>query len=271
MTADPERHPRTQAAKTTTSLENAKTKPPTVEQRQADLKETLTPKPTPKPAATVPALIDTTNHTVNLDKLDQWLALPYTDFSFHGIDGDFPSMNGDKVPPGSTFVVLVSGITHGFIRFHGEGEKPTIVETRACDNSPDVTREELGDLDPAKWESGLDGTPRDPFQEQFCVPMVDRNGGGEVFRFVARNGASIRAVRRLLGVIGYHPNGRAGWLPVIKIGAVTYFNRRFKRDMPKPVLGVIDWIAPEGDVPAGNTPPPSPPKLSGEMNDEIAF
>jgi hypothetical protein len=263
-----ERHERTQAARTTTSLESTKAKPPTVEQRLAELKEALTPPPAPRP--TMPALIDTTSHTVNLDKLDQWLTLPYTDFSFHGIDGDFPSMNGDKVPPGSTFVALVPGITHGFIRFHGEGEKPTIVETRLSDDKPAITREELGDLDAAKWEPGLDGQPRDPWQEQFCVPMVARDGGGgEVFRFVARRVTSILAVRKLLGVVRYHPNGRAGWLPVVKIGVVTYYNKRFKRDMPKPVLGVIDWIAPEGAAPV--TPPPTPPKLSADMNDEVGF
>jgi hypothetical protein len=265
-----ERHERTQAAKTTTSLGDTKTKPPTVEQKQAELKEALTPPPAPRPA--MPALIDATSHTVNLDKLDQWLELPYTDFSFHGIDGDFPSMSGDKIPPGSIFVALVSGITHGFIRFHGEGQTPTIKETRISDTTPAITRGELGDLDPTKWEPGLDGAPRDPWQEQLCVPMVEhkegRKIGGEVFRFVARSATAIRAVRRFLGVVRYHPNGKAGWLPVVKIGVVTYYNKKFKRDMPKPVLGVIDWIAPEGAAPVT---PPSPPKPSDELHDEVPW
>jgi hypothetical protein len=261
----PDKHERTQAAKTTTVLE-ASAKPPTVAQKQAELASALTPKPTPKPS--VPALIDATSNAVNVDKLDQWLELPYTDFSFHGIDGDFPSMSGDKIPAGSEFTVLVTGITHGFIHFNGEGETPTIRETRLSDDTPEITREELGDLDESKWEPGLDDQPRDPWQEQFCVPMAPRNGSGEVFRFVARSATAIRAVRRLLGVIRYHPNGKNGWLPVVKIGVVTYHNKKYKRDMPKPVLGVVDWIAPEG---AASVTPPSPPKLSDELHDEVPF
>jgi hypothetical protein len=120
----------------------------------------------------------------------------------------------------------------------------------------------LGDLDESKWEPGLDGQPRDPWQEQICLPVVPQDAGGEVFRFVARSATALRAVRRLLGVVRYHPNAKTGYLPVIQFGVAIYHNKTFKRDTPKPSVHVVDWIAPEARV----TPPPS---LADDMNDEL--
>jgi hypothetical protein len=220
---EPSKHPRTHAATTTTNLTTT-TKPPTVAQKQAELSQALTPKPL-APKAPVSTVIDPTARTVNLAKLEQLLERPYTDFSFHGIDGDYPSVGGDKIPTGSKFVGIVAGGSHGFIKFNGEGEVPTIRETFLSDDAPVITREELGDLDESKWEPGLDGQPRDPWQEQICLPVVPQDASGEVFRFVARSATALRAVRRLLGAVRYHPNGKLGWLPVIQFGVAIYHNK----------------------------------------------
>jgi hypothetical protein len=138
--------------------------------------------------------------------------------------------------------------------------------TCISDSSPAVTRDELGDLDETLWEPGLDGRPRDPWAEQWYLPLIDRGNGNDLFCFTARNVVSIIAVRQLLGKVQYNPKGRAGLYPVIKLGVVEYFNKRFNTTKPKPILGVIDWVAPDG----GN-PPASVPKLADDMNDAIGF
>jgi len=222
-------------------------------------------------------LLRATVATINMDKLDHWLKMPTIDFSFHGNDGRFPGMDGD-IPAGSEFVVLPSTAEDGFIRFFGEGAAPDERMSSLGDDTPIITREELGDLDPKKWPPGLDDQPQDPWQKQMKIAMVDRNGN-DIYRFVAHNMVSIIAVRQLLGRIRFNPKGKAGWLPVIRLGVVEYFNKKYRCKKPKPVLGVVDWIAPDADgsaVPASpstdnNRDGRLPPSGSEEFTDEILF
>jgi len=269
----PERHTRTQAAKTTTTLENTKTRPLTVQQKIAE-QERAAPKadPAPKPTETLPAPTNPAAPTTPVDpeafrqKLEQWSSMPLINFSFNGNDGNYPSTDGE-IPIGSEFVALIPQASQGYIRFNGQGEQPTIVMSCISDSTPEITRDELGETNMEEWEPGLDGHPRDPWQLQIYLPLIGRGNGGDLHNFVARNAVSLIAVRQLFGRYRYHPKGRAGLYPVIKLGVVSYFNKRFNVEKPKPVLGIVDWVMPDGTPPTSN----SPPKASDELDDSIPF
>jgi hypothetical protein len=159
----PERHARTQAGKTTTTLENAGTRPRTVQQVLAEQETAPRVEPTPKLVETLPALASASAVTINQDKLDQWASLPQISISFHGNNGTFDALDGSTVVD-REFIALIPRVTRGFTRFHGKGAQPDVVESCIGDGTPDITRDELGDLDPTQWEPGMDSTPRDPWQ-----------------------------------------------------------------------------------------------------------
>jgi hypothetical protein len=274
-----ERHSKTQAAKTTTDLENPTPHPRTPAEILAEQQNPTKPSPPPKPPASLPVVASATAATINQDKLDQWASLPQISIQFHGNNGTFDALDGSTVTD-REFIALIPRVTRGFTRFHGKGVQPDVTETTMGDGQPDITRGELSDLDPDKWETGLDGTRRDPWQEHMTVPLIARDEAGDLYQFVARNKVSIVAVRQLLGRYRTHPRGKAGMLPVIKLSAVDYFNKRFNSEKPKPVLGIVGWVSRDGgsavpaSVPAPSGTPTAPaslPNPSDEFNDSIPW
>lgn len=268
----PERHSRTQAAKTTADLENTTAHPRTTRQilteQQNPAKPDLTQKPGPTPGSVekLPVLAGASTVSINQNKLDQWATLPQISINFNGNDGTFDALDGSTVTD-REFIALIPRATKGYTRFHGKGVQPDVAESCLGDGTPDITRDELGEHDPEQWEYGLDGQRRDPWQPHMTLPLIARDDSGDLYQFVARNKVSIIAVQQLLGRYKHHPRGKAGALPVIKLGSVDYYNKKFKVDKPKPVLGIVDWVTRDG-APAD---PKSLPKAPHEFNDSIPY
>jgi hypothetical protein len=266
----PERHTHTLAARTSTDLANPTVHPRTPQQILAEQQNPTKPSPAPRPAETLPVPISTAAVAINQDKLDQWASLPQISINFNGNDGTLDALDGSTVTD-REFVALIPRATKGFTRFHGKGVQPDVVESCISDDSPDITRDELGDQDEEQWEV-FGGQRRDPWQPHMALPLIARDDSGDLYQFVARNKVSIIAVCQLLGRYKHHPRGKAGMLPVIKIGTVKYFNKKFNVEKPKPVLGIVDWVSRDGSSPV------SAPQLKAEVaqahaefEDEIPF
>jgi hypothetical protein len=264
-------HERTGALKTTTLEQASPSKPRTTPQILAEQQNP--PKAAPPTPVNVLVPANTGQLTPAFDaaafrtKLEQWGTLPYISIEFHGNDGIFNTLDGSSVDD-REFAVPIEKTMRGFIRFHGPGNAPDVEMSCISGGSPEIVRAELGDTDPAKWEIGLDGHPRDPWQEEWQLPLIAVDNG-DLYCFIARNKVSIIAVRQLLGRYHYNPNGRIGWTPVLKLGVVTYFNKRFKCEKPKPVLGVTRWIAPNDG--GGGMLPAKPPSGTNEFGDTVPF
>jgi hypothetical protein len=263
----PERHTLTQAAKTTTTVE-ATAKPRTVQQvldeQNAILAAPLPPRPKEEILPPVRVMSD--------EALERHLATMSTSpllgtmFSFNGQDGVYRIVgDGTEMPIGSEFIGLLELTRHGWIKFNGEGNPPTLIDICISEDTELPPREELGDTDRSRWEPGLDGQPRDPWSEQFVIPFQDRGAGGELYALVTRGVVAINAAKGLLGRWRWHPQRKANFRPIVKIGSGTYVARRFgggKR--PKPVLTITDWVNPDGSTITA-------PQKRAEFNDDIPY
>jgi hypothetical protein len=88
----------------------------------------------------------------------------------------------DELPAGREFIAHVPQLAHGMVKFV-DGK---VAEQRVgivADGFVLPSRDELDDIDPKKWETDHAGVPRDPWCQQYYLPLED-NGTGELFTFV---------------------------------------------------------------------------------------
>ena len=83
------------------------------------------------------------------------------------------------------------------------------------------SRESLGDLDPAKWELGLDNQPTDPWQHQQNL-VLQSTETQELFTFSTTSKTGRRAVGNLLRHYERMRRARPDDLPVVRLGKGGY-------------------------------------------------
>ena len=105
--------------------------------------------------------------------------------------------DGESVPDDIDFVALVDQTMIGLIRFNGEGNPPDQLMGPLYDGFRMPDRNALGDLDPSKWEIGLDGRPQDPWRH-FNYLVLQRGDSGEMFTYTTSSITGRRAVGNLL-------------------------------------------------------------------------
>ena len=119
-----------------------------------------------------------------------------------------------------------------------QGGKP--VEYRVREPGvPMPERAELGDNDPAKWEVGPDGQPRDPWQNTRFVHLIDPQTAEE-FTFSTSSWGGRDCVINLAGQIKRMRSKHPDAVPLVELGAApmsTKFGRK-----SKPVLKVVGWL-----------------------------
>jgi hypothetical protein len=187
-----------------------------------------------------------------------------TMFSFNGQTGIYHVIgDGTEVPVPAEFIGLLDLTRHGWIKFN-EGEPPTIDDVGLSEDADLKAREELGDTDPSVWPIGLNGEQRDPWQEQFVVPLLDRGAGGEIFALVARGVVAMGSVRKLLGQWRWNPRRKDGLRPIVKVESGTYYSKRFNGNRPKPKLTIVDWVNHDGSSITAE-------QQHDEFNDSVPF
>ena len=207
--------------------------------------------------------------------LAEWGGAPGRLVAFNGSTGIHRTLDdGVEVPGGTEFVMFLHETKKGFIKFNGPGEPPTLKMIRIDQNVEEITRDSLGDNDETKWPI-VDGKPKDPWIEQYVIPSMRNDPGGELFVYVARGIVAMLSVESLLGRWRHSPRRREGLVPVVKVDNGTYWNKRFNADRPKPIMTIVRWVTKTG------APPPLPapsaikqidkPSLSEDLNDSIPF
>ena len=88
-------------------------------------------------------------------------------------------------------------------------------------------REELPDNDPEKWtEKDADGQPRDPWVEQWYLPLIGVENGDFV-TFVTGSKGGIGAIARPVSHVW--PQQRDGLLPIIALKTRSYKHKKYGR------------------------------------------
>jgi hypothetical protein len=239
----PERHTATLAAKTTTVLEGTTVQPRTVQQIKAEQNKDKTDA-VPKPAETLPA-VAMPPPVFNPDLFQRNLAIlaavRLPTFSMNGNTGIYKFQNGSEIPVNSKFVVVMQEAKHGFIRFHGDGEKPD-VHMQLIGAEPLIDRQSLSDNDSTKWENG-----KDPWQEQFEMPVFDASTG-DTYCYLSRSKLCNSAARQFNGTYARNPRSKAGLLPVVQFGHGKDAQIPGVGTLPKPALTIVDWVNPDGTL-----------------------
>jgi hypothetical protein len=274
-------HPRTGAARTTTPETATPGTPPTTAEKLREMDQQSgargaagaqrAPAAPPARPANLPAVTATNGGLTappapSTETLARNLAalgsVPLTSIQFDGNEGTYKTPDG-PIPSGSVFIAIVPQTRIGFIRFNGAGVPPDIEMRCIAEEGNLLTRDDL----PGGYDEvpGPDGQPRVAWQEQIVVPLLSTGEAQDMFSLVARNIVSLVAVRNLLGRFRYHPKSKDGALPIIKLDAGTYLNKKFNTKKPKPVLQLCGWTGPDGKSPT----PPAAEKVP--FNDEIGI
>ena len=179
---------------------------------------------------------------------------------FRGDSGNYVLLSdATEVPLGTRCDALLRELAVGWIRFNGTGQAPSIEQGLPDLGYTMLARSALGDLDKTKWELGLDKQPKDPWVEQYSLPMI-RCADQEPLIFVATNATSRTAVKRLMSVfLKCARRDKSLDRSSIVLASGTWNNGQ--REIPVPVFRVI----PE--------PPPGPKggSLANDLSDDIPF
>jgi len=159
----------------------------------------------------------------------------------------------DEVPLGYEYSAHIDQWMRGWVKF----EDNTVTEKRigrAADDFKVPEREELGDLDEAKWEMDATGKPRDPWTLQSYLPFEDLENG-EIVIFVSGSQGGRSAIANLVKVAArYRQRGQ----PIIKLAVRSYKHKQFGR-IETPDFPIIGWTG------AAN------PSNQDEMNDRVPY
>jgi hypothetical protein len=145
----------------------------------------------------------------------------------------------DAVDENRRFIALIPQTCICWMRFHGEGNTPTIEGGLLYEGYQLPARQDMGDMNESQWEIGLDGKPADPWIHAVDVVLQDEETA-ELFQFSARS----KTARRAVGVLLRHYDRMArlypGELPVVnlKVGGYQHSEKRVGW-VKTPVLAVI--------------------------------
>jgi hypothetical protein len=180
-------------------------------------------------------------------------------------DGVFvTSDDSSPIPEDAEFVCLADQTLVGWTKFNGPGQPPSREMGLLYDNYNMPERECLGDLDPAQWETGLDGQPADPWQHHQYLVLQDTNTS-ELFTFVTSSKTGRRAVGNLLRHFDRMQRSHPGEFPVIRLRAGGFEHRDARVGFVKtPVLVVC------GRAPMDSTSKPDT-STGAFLNDGIPF
>ena len=152
----------------------------------------------------------------------------------------------------------------GWVKFRGEGEPPDRMMGLLYVDFVMPARETLGDLDPKKWQLGLDNQPADPWQHHQYLVLQDTETS-ELFTFVTSSKTGRRAVVTLLRHYDRMRSNHPDELPVVRLrkGGFNHSDTR------------VGWVSTPVFVVCGRAPSDSAVKpdtsIGTFLNDEISI
>jgi hypothetical protein len=146
------------------------------------------------------------------------------------------AVDGEDVEMGTQYIADVPGLEHGYVRFE-TGQKPVHHLGLIRNGYRLPPREVYGELDESEWEVDKQGNPKDPYQPQFYLPLVNVRTG-DTLHFVTSSDGGQRALAALSKA--YSPKRHTSELPIISLGVGSYDHDDWGRVL-FPVLTVVAW------------------------------
>jgi hypothetical protein len=202
----------------------------------------------------------------------------------HFSKGDFyAGVNSEPVAVGKKFTVAPDLVLAGYVNWHNN--KPCAIRmVRGDSGEPLPERADLDDNDSSKWETDLNGNPRDPWQETRYLPLMDEDG--RLFTFTTSSNTGRRSVGNLLRRYDAHRKRHPDTYPIIKlaVGSFQHSDKaigkvKFPEFEPagyEPKARFLAALAAAGfyvgEPPAGDDSSASTsPALDDKLNDEVPF
>ena len=170
----------------------------------------------------------------------------------------------DVVEEGTEFIAHVDQTVRGWVKFAGNKIADRVVG-KVADGFKPASRETLGDTDPKAWpEKDTNGNPRDPWTEQWYLPLVGLEKGNLV-TFITGSKGGKNAIGGLCGVFGRKSNGL---LPIVALRTRSYKHPTYGR-IETPSFDIVGW----DDSNAPKEPKAFPVKgaSDAEFDDTIPF
>jgi hypothetical protein len=132
-------------------------------------------------------------------------------------DGEFVRQDTEEVIDGEhDYLALCDQTLIGWLKFKGEGEAPEREMGLLYGGYQIPPREDLGDLNEAKWDVGLDGQPQDPWQHHMYLVLQD-GSSKELFTYATSSKTGRRAVGNLLRHYDRLVKTKPGHVPVVRL------------------------------------------------------
>jgi hypothetical protein len=178
--------------------------------------------------------------------------------------GSFVTRDGTTIPCGTEYIVPYTAALVGWIRFNGEGNKPTRHMGKLFDGFLPPLRNTLGDTDMTQWEQGLDGKPADPWQMQMLLPLIDAKTN-ERFVFNTTSATGRNAVGKLIAACKVMRRKDADIYPIVRLD-VGSFRHRDSRvgTVSVPVFPIV------GQAPKDGATVPDT-SIAADLDDAIPF
>jgi hypothetical protein len=195
--AEAERSARLAKARQTALAASTKPKPAAIP-AQADLIPQTLPAKTNNGGSTAVAVPDNCSAAEKLVDDIAPATTPGPLVKFDSKSGTYKNRDtGDELGGEVEYTILCDQTLSGWIKFNGEGNPPDRVMGLPYDGWRKPERETLGDNDRSNWDTGLDGTPADPWQEHLYL-VLQSNETKELLTFVASAKTHKTAVGNLL-------------------------------------------------------------------------
>lgn len=149
------------------------------------------------------------------------------------------SESKEAVPADATFVANMAELWRGWVRWH-DGTPAEHRLVRCVDGRP-PGRNELGHHDEAEWETGNDGSPRDPWTMTDRVVMRE-SGGGELALLTFSTGSvgGRQALGALCSTYARRSAEHASSYPVVKLGSEMWQHKVYGA-IAKPKFDIAGW------------------------------
>jgi hypothetical protein len=160
---------------------------------------------------------------------------------------------GDDVINGERRIAHIDQLARGWIKFK-DGKVVDRRIGKVVDGFVMPKREELGDNNEAEWNTDAAGNPRDPWVQQYFLPLCDPTTNA-VAIYVTSSDGGITAIGGLSDV--FAENAQNG-VPIVRLAASSYMHKNKEIGRVKvPDLQVVGWTG--------------KPTLADALDDTIPF
>jgi hypothetical protein len=146
---------------------------------------------------------------------------------------------GDPMSEGVELVALMGTLVTGFEKWGGQKLLASRMR-RVAEGIVPLIREDLGDLDEARWERDRAGKPKDPWQKTHRLTLVTPDKT-HAFTFATTSDGGAKALGDLSREWDREMGKRPGTLPLVALEADSYEHKAYGR-VKIPVFSVIRYV-----------------------------